>query len=168
MEKGKRGTWKKNTHNPQIISLCDVYKGEKMKKSFLTILTVYLMLHSFAFAATLIAERSQAGDWRISSIDPLEMSNPNPSPKHIIWVRENGKWDDTPSVASVPFSKSSLIEVKIMMGHIDNAISAEPLVVFYYDFETKEFMIYFDPAFWKNEAFHKTMLSKLKKELNNI
>ena len=94
------------------------------------------------------------------------MDSPIPS-KHVVWVKQNGKWDDRPYVISEFLLKEQLIELKTLMDHIDNSIPADYLIAVYYNFESKNFMIYFDQAFWKNETLHRNLAAKLREELRN-
>jgi len=136
-------------------------------KKVIFLISGLLLFISYNAYSEVIAEMSSAGDWRISSLNSVDlMDTPRPS-KHVVWVKENGKWDDKPYVISESLLKEQLIELKIMMDHIDNSIPAEYLVAFYYNFESKNFMIYFDQAFWKDESLHKNLAAKLKQELKN-
>ena len=138
-----------------------------MMKKVAFLIFVLLLFTSYNAYSEVVAEKSSAGDWRISSLNSADMTeSPKPS-KHVVWVKENGKWDDRPYVISEYLLEEHLIELKIMMNHIDNSIPAEYLLALYYDFESKNFMIYFDQAFWKYEILHKNLAAKLKEELNN-
>ena len=137
-----------------------------MKKIAFLILGLLLFMPHNAYCEV-TAAMSSAGDWRISSLNSVDMmDSPIPS-KHVVWVKQNGQWDDRPYVISEFLLKEQLIELKTLMDHIDNSIPAEYLIAFYYNFESKNFMIYFDQAFWKDEALHRNLAVKLREELRN-
>jgi hypothetical protein len=137
-----------------------------MKKIAFLILGLLMFMSRNAYSEV-TAGMSGAGDWRISSLSSVDMmDSPIPS-KHVVWVKQNGKWDDRPYVISEFLLKEQLIELKTLMDHIDNSIPAEYLVAFYYDFESKNFMIYFDQALWKDETLHRKLAAKLREELRN-
>jgi hypothetical protein len=137
-----------------------------MKKIAFLILGLLLFMSHNAYSEV-AAKMSGAGDWRISSLNSVDMmDSPIPS-KHVVWVKQYGKWDDQPYVISEFLLKEQLIELKTLMDHIDNSIPAEYLIAFYYDFESKNFMIYFDQAFWKDETLHRNLAAKLREELRN-
>lgn len=137
-----------------------------MKKTIFFILGLLLLISYNAYSEV-IAEMSGAGDWRISSLNSTDMMDaPIPS-KHAVWVKENGQWDQRPYFISEFLLKEQLIELKMMMDHIDNSIPAEYLIAFYYNFESKNFMIYLDQSFWKDETLHKNFAAKINQELKN-
>lgn len=126
-----------------------------------------LLFISYNAYSEVTAEMSGAGDWRISSLNSEDMVDTPVPAKHVVWVKQNGKWDDRPYVISEFLLKEQLIELKAIMNHIDNSIPTEYLIAFYYNFESKNFLIYLDQALWNDEALHKNLAAKLKEELRN-
>lgn len=126
-----------------------------------------LLFISYNAYSEVTAEMSGAGDWRISSLNSEDMVDTPVPAKHVVWVKQNGKWDDRPYVISEFLLKEQLIELKAIMNHIDNSIPTEYLIAFYYNFESKNFLIYLDQTLWNDEALHKNLAAKLKEELRN-
>jgi hypothetical protein len=154
-------------HEPPRLE-CFGIRGWNRKVCALRFLILGLLLFmSYNAYSEVTAKMSGAGDWRISSLDSVDMmDSPVPS-KHVVWVKQNGKWDHRPYVISEFLLKEQLIELKTLMDHIDNSIPADYLIAVYYNFESKNFMIYFDQAFWKNETLHRNLAAKLREELRN-
>ena len=138
-----------------------------MVKKIAFLILGLLVLISYNAYCEVIAEMSGAGDWRITSLNSADMMDSAIPSKHVVWVKQNGKWDDRPYVISEFLLREQLIELKSIMDDIDNSIPAEYLIAFYYNFESKNFMIYFDQALWGDETLHKNFAAKLKEELKN-
>jgi hypothetical protein len=83
-----------------------------MKKVIFLILGLLLFISYNAYSEV-IAKMSSAGDWRISSLNSVDMLDAPIQSKHVVWVKENGKWDDRPYVISESLLEEQLIELKI-------------------------------------------------------